>query len=401
MNPRPNPPQLPLGESVALLALMVSLVALSIDAMLPALTDIGTDLGVSRDNDNQLVISALLLGLAGGQISYGPLSDSFGRKPLICAGLVCFMLGCLLSMFATSFSLMLAGRVLQGFGAAGPRIVTIALVRDQYAGRAMARIMSFVMAVFILVPALAPAVGQGILLVAHWRAIFGTFLAIAVVGFVWFTVRQPETLQRDRRTPLSVNRIALAIGEVCRTRSALGFTIAMGLIFGAFVGFLTSAQQILQHQYALGVQFPLYFALLALSIGSSSILNAHLVMRYELHRLCNAALLVISGLSIAFFPVALLAAGAPALWALMMYLMVSFFCVGILFGNLNALAMEPLGHIAGVGAAVVGCVSTLVSVPLGTAIGQAYNGTVLPLVGGFALLSLGAYLAARWAVRVP
>ena len=386
-----------LGESIALMALMVSLVALSIDAMLPALPDIGADLAVRRANDNQLVISALLLGLAGGQILYGPLSDSFGRKPLIVAGLVIFMLGCVLSMAAQSMAVMLAGRVLQGFGAAGPRIVTVALVRDQFSGPTMARIMSFVMAVFILVPALAPAIGQGILIVANWRAIFATFLAIAVVALFWLALRQSETLPPQRRMPLGLAPIARAVSQVCTTRAAIGFTIAMGLIFGAFVGYLNSAQQILQQRYALGVQFPLYFAVLALSIGGASMLNARLVTRFEMRHLCYAAFLAITALSTAYYVLALVSDGVPTLWSLMAYLMTTFFCVGILFGNLNALAMQPLGHVAGVGAAFVGFLSTLISVPVGTLIGQSYGGTVLPLVGGFALLSLAAFAAARWA----
>ena len=261
------------------MALMISLVALSIDAMLPALPDIGRDLGVEKENDTQLVITALFLGLAAGQMLYGPLSDSTGRKPAIFAGVVLFIAGCLLSVFATSFTVMLLGRVLQGFGAAAPRIVTIALVRDQYEGRTMARIMSLVMAAFILVPALAPGVGQVILMVANWRAIFGVLLALAVIALVWFGIRQPETLAHDRRMPFSPGRIALAVRETCVSRVAFGYTIASGLIFGAFVGYLNSAQQIFQKQYALGAQFPLYFAVLALSIGGASYVNARLVMR--------------------------------------------------------------------------------------------------------------------------
>ncbi|MCK5621972.1 MAG: MFS transporter, partial [Alphaproteobacteria bacterium] len=209
----------PIGEFVARTALMISLVALSIDAMLPALQEIGADLGVQRDNNAQLAISALFLGLAVGQMIYGPISDSTGRKPPIYFGFALFILGCLLSATATSFPIMLAGRFLQGLGAAGPRIVMIALVRDQYAGRAMARIMSLVMAVFILVPALAPGIGQGILLVAHWRAIFVVFLALALVSLVWFALRQPETLTAGLRAPFSVLRIARAIHETCTHRT--------------------------------------------------------------------------------------------------------------------------------------------------------------------------------------
>jgi DHA1 family bicyclomycin/chloramphenicol resistance-like MFS transporter len=386
-------------EFITLTALMISLIALAIDGMLPALPDIGADLGVRHPNDNQLVISVLFLGLAIGQVLYGPLSDSFGRKPPIYAGLAIFIVGCLLSMFATSYGAMLLGRALQGFGAAGPRIVTIALVRDQYEGRAMARIMSFVMAVFILVPMLAPALGQLVLAVADWRAIFGTFLIVAMISTVWFALRQPETLPPEGRTPFHLGRITRAMSEVCTTRIALGYTLAAGFIFGAFVGYLNSAQQILQQGYGLGAQFPLYFGVLALAIGGASVANAHLVVRIGMQALAKASMIVIVCLSGLFFVLAGFATGKPPLWALMAYLLSVFFFVGILFGNLNARAMEPLGHVAGVGATVVGCLSTLISVVLGTTIGRAYDGTVLPLVAGFGILSLAALVAALWADR--
>ncbi|MGI9335868.1 MAG: multidrug effflux MFS transporter [Gammaproteobacteria bacterium] len=376
---------------------MISLVALSIDAMLPALPDIGADLGVSDPNRNQLVVSALFVGLALGQMFYGPMSDSTGRKPAVYAGLALFVAGCLLSVFASSFEMMLAGRALQGFGAAGPRIVCVALVRDQYAGRPMARIMSFVMAVFILVPALAPAFGQGVLAVAGWRAIFVSLLAIALVSLIWFALSQPETLLAERRGAFSMARIAAGVRETCANREAFGYTVAAGFVFGAFVGYLNSAQQILQQQYALGVQFPLYFGVLALAIGGASVANARLVMRFGMRALSTRALIAVSGLSAGYLVVVWVSAGHPPLWSFMSYLMLVFFGVGMLFGNLNALAMEPLGHIAGVGAAVVGSLSTAMSLPLGVLIGQAYDGTVGPLVLGFALLALAALGAMRWA----
>ncbi len=377
--------------------MMMSLAALSIDAMLPALPEIGQALGVQRVNDNQLIVSLLFLGMAVGQILYGPLSDSAGRKPAIYVGFGLFIVGCLLSLFATSFPMMLVGRVFQGVGAAGPRIVTLALVRDQYNGRAMARVMSFVMAVFILVPVIAPAIGQTILLVAHWRAIFGLFLVLAIVASTWFALRQPETLLPAQRIPFSLARIARAIREIVTNRIAFGYTLAAGLVSGAFIGYLNSAQQIFQEQYGLGRLFPLFFAMLALALGSASFSNARLVMRFGMRALSLWALLSIGGFSIVFWGIAYALAGQPPLLALMIYLLISFFGIGILFGNMNALAMEPLGHIAGVGAAVVGSLSTLISLVLGTIIGQSYNGTVLPLVAGFAILSAASLVVMRWA----
>lgn len=399
MTPEQRQPGERPGEFVARTALMISLVALSIDAMLPALQEIGGGLGLRRANDAQLIVSALFLGLAVGTMIYGPISDSSGRRPAIFAGFTLFILGCLMSAAAASFPIMLAGRFLQGLGAAGPRIVAIALVRDRYEGRAMARIMSMVMAVFILVPALAPALGQGILQIAHWRAIFGALLALALIALVWFALRQPETLPAERRRPFSVLRIGRAIHETCAHRAAFGYTIAAGLAFGAFIGYLNSAQQILQVQYGLGSRFPLYFAVLALAIGSASWVNSRLVMRLGMRRLSSLAVSALSGVSLVFFAAAWVAAGQPPLWALMAYLMIAFFCIGILFGNFNALAMDPLGHIAGVAASVIGSLTTFISLLLGAAIGQGYDGTVLPLVGGFAALGIASLAVTRWAER--
>jgi DHA1 family bicyclomycin/chloramphenicol resistance-like MFS transporter len=383
-------------EFVALMAMTTALTAMSIDAVLPALPAIGLDLGVQRANDNQLVISLLFLGMAVGQMFYGPVSDSIGRKPTMYIGFGLFAIGCLLSMLTTSFQIMLLGRTLQGLGTAASRIVVMALVRDQYEGRAMARVMSFVMAVFILIPVVAPAFGQAVLLVAHWRVIFGVYLLLVLVIGTWFVWRQPETLPPNRRIPFSLFRIGRAIREVITHRAAFGYTIAAGLASGAFIGYLNSAQQVFQEQYGLGRLFPLYFALLALSLGSASIMNARLVLRFGMRTLSFRALLSIVTLSVILLGLAAITAGQPPLWLLTLYFLLTFFGVGMLFGNLNALAMEPLGHIAGVGAAVVGSLSTLISLFLGTLIGQSYNGTVFPLIGGFALLSLAAIGVMRW-----
>ena len=386
------------GEFVTLMALMISLVALSIDAMLPALGQIATDLGVRNANDRQLVISVLFLGLAFGQLIYGPVSDSVGRKPPIYVGFVIFMLGCVISIFAATFTTMLVGRFLQGVGAAGPRIVTIALVRDQYEGNDMAKIMSLIMAVFILVPAIAPSIGQGILLVAHWRVIFVVFFALAVIALLWFAARQPETLSARKRRPFSLSQLSSAVYETCTNRIAICYTIAAGLIFGAFVGYLTTAQQIFQEQYDLGKQFPLYFAVLALVIGAASYVNSHYVKRYGMKRLSWMALTFLTAVSLFFVFFAYVYSGYPPLWLLMAYLCLIFFAVGILFGNFNAMAMEPLGHIAGLAAAVIATFTTLISLLFGVVIGQAYNQTVMPLVIGFAVLgvlSVGVFLIAE------
>ena len=384
------------GEFIILMALIISLVALSIDAMLPALPMIAADLGVQRLNDSQYIISVFFAGMALGQIFFGPLSDSVGRRPAIISGFALFALGCLLSIFAISFEQMLLGRLLQGIGAAGPRIVSIALVRDQFKGREMARVMSFVMTVFILVPVFAPALGQLVLMLADWRFIYVLFLLLVVILVPWFWIRQPETLTSEQRVPFSFGQLFQDVGIICRIRSSLGYTLAMGFIFGGFIGYLSSSQQIFQLQYQLDDLFPIYFGVLACSIGFASLCNAGLVMRYGMRRLSKYAMSGICLLSAPFLLIAGLQDGHPPLYQLMAYLLPLFFCFGILFGNLNALAMEPLGHIAGLGSALIGSVSTLMSVVFGVFVANAYDQTVMPLVVGFAVLGLAGLITMRW-----
>jgi DHA1 family bicyclomycin/chloramphenicol resistance-like MFS transporter len=379
------------------MSLMMSLLALSIDAMLPALQQIGSDLDVVNPNSRQLVISIIFLGLAFGQLFFGPLSDTIGRKPAIYAGYALFIAGSLLSIVATSFSVMLIGRLLQGLGASAPRAVTLALVRDRFGGRAMAQIMSFIITFIVLVPMIAPSLGQAILLYYSWRAIFVILILLAILTLSWFAVRIPETLSRENRAPFSIKRIVSATAVILKIRPALGYTVSAGLISGAFIGYLNSSQQILQEQFALGDLFPIVFGVIALSIGIATIWNTRLVVRFGMRLLVNWSLWVIFGLSGAALLVALLSAGQPPLWLFMTYIMLVFFSVGILFGNQNSLAMEPLGHMAGIGAAIVGSLSTLISTPLGTIIGQSYNSTLIPLIVGMAVLTGLAILVVRWA----
>jgi DHA1 family bicyclomycin/chloramphenicol resistance-like MFS transporter len=386
-----------LVEFVALMATLTAAAALSIDMVLPALPAIGASLGVERANDNQLIVSLLFLGFGVGQLFYGPLSDAIGRKPAAFIGLALFSAGCLLALTSRSFPQMLAARFLQGIGVAGPRTITLALVRDRFEGREMARVLSLITVVFILVPIVAPAMGQTVLTLSGWRAIFAVYLAIGLLVTVWFAVRQEETLLPERRIPLALGRIVAAAREVVSHRQAIGYTVAGGLVFGALIGYLTSAQQILQQQYSLGPRFPLFFAMVAFAIGAASLANASLVLRYGMRMLSTWSLRGIFLVSLMFAAIAGAWSGQPPLWSLMAYLMATFFGIGLLFGNLNALAMQPLGHIAGTGAAIVGATSMLISLVLGTWIGQSYDGTVLPLVIGFAALSAGAMFVSWWA----
>ena len=386
-----------LAEFVIIISMMMALTALSIDAVLPALGLIGKELEIASPNSRQLIISLIFFGLSVGQLFFGPLSDTIGRKRAIYIGYAVFALGAFISLFSRSFPMMLVGRTLQGVGVSAPRAVSLALVRDRYEGRTMARVMSFASTIFILIPMIAPSIGQGVLSVAGWRSIFGMLIVFAFFTLLGFAIRIPETLLPEKRLPFSVKRITNSVLEILKTRAALGYTITIGLVQGAFLGYLNSSQQIFQEQYALGERFPLYFSTIAVSLGLASLLNAQLVMRYGMRALVRWALMLILGLGVVFLFIAIPSGGQPPLWLLMAYLMISFFGVGILFGNVNALAMQPLGHLAGLGAAVVGSISTLVAMLLGMLIGQSYNQTILPLVIGLTILSGLSSLTNRWA----
>ena len=384
------------GEFIALLAMLSSLTALSIDAMLPAFGQIGHDLGTLHDNQTQLIVSTLFLGIGSGQLFIGPLSDALGRKPLMYLGLGLFMFGSVLAMLAQDFNHILLGRFLQGLGASAPRVLTAALVRDCYSGNGMARVMSFTMTVFVFVPILAPSVGQVILLVANWRYIFALFLLLALIVLLWFKLRMPETLSPDKRRPFTLTYIRDGLLTVLTHRTTMIYTVAAGLTFGAFLGYLNSAQQILQEQYALGNQFALYFALLALGIGSASFINGRAVMHYGMYRITQTASISMAVLAGVLWIIAWQTNGHPPLPIFLSFMGMIFLCLGLQFGNINALAMEPLGHMAGMAASVIGSLSTLISIPLGTFIGQQYHHSVIPLVSGFFAAGLIVSLLIRW-----
>lgn len=376
-----------LVEFIALMAFTMGLVALSVDAMLPAFPDIVRDLQVTASNDIQLVISLLFSGLAIGQLFYGSLSDSIGRKPAIYIGFGLFILGCILSLLATDFHLMLAGRLLQGIGAAGPRTVAVALIRDRYNGSEMARVMSFIMTVFILVPVFAPALGQLILFAAGWRSIFAVLILLAVTTLFWLGIRQPETLPKAQRMPFTLRKVKAAFREVLGNRPAMITMSIAGCVSGAFLGYLNLSQQIFQVQYGLGARFPLYFAIMALAVGCASLLNSGLVMRFGMHRLADLALSLMMASSWLFFVLVWGFDGHPPLWLFIACCVALFFAIGILFGNLNSIAMEPLGHVAGTAAAVIGSTSTLMAVVLSFLIGHAYDGSLFSLAIGFVTLA--------------
>ncbi len=385
-------------EFVILMALITSTVAMSTDAVMPALPAIGDALDAGDDNRRQLVIGVLFFGLAISQVLFGPLSDSFGRRSVLFSGLALFAVGCLISIYAPTFEVMLLGRFIQGFGAGGPRVVSMAVIRDRFDGRQMAKTISLIMTIFILVPVFAPAIGQLILEVADWEAIFGLYLGMAGATVLWIAGRLPETLRPEHRHPLTFRRTYRAFREVLANRSTMGYLMAAAFVFSAFLGYLTSAQQILQELYGLGDRFPIAFGGLAGSLGFASFVNSRLVIRLGTRMLAHGTLKIMIALSIAFVGATWFFDGVPPLWLLFVILVPMFFCNGVLFGNLNAMAMQPMAHIAGATAAVVGAGTTVISTVFGSSVGQAFDGTLFPLAiafTGFSILSLACCLWAR------
>lgn len=385
----------PFPEFVTLMALYVALMAMSIDMILPALSLMGQEFGITDENQTQYVIGILFLGFTVGQIIYGPAADSFGRKPTIYIGLVIFSLGSILCITAKTFPMMLLGRFLQGFGAASPRITSIAVIRDLYKGREMARVMSFIMTIFIIIPVIAPSIGQAILLVANWHIMFFVFLFSAIIALIWTFFRLPETLKHEDKRPFHLSAIWQDFLKILNNRTTMIYTICAGLVFGAMIGYLTSSRQIFQDYFKVGDLFPIYFGISALSIGISSIVNSMIVRRYGMKLICHHTLITMITIAALFLAISFIQHHQIALWQFMTFALITFFCLGMIFGNLNALAMEPMGHLAGTASAIIGCLSSGISALIGTIIGQAYNNTLTPMILGFLLLTITAFFLQR------
>lgn len=388
-------PTLSLYEFVALMALMTSLVALSIDSMLPALSQIGQALNAKDDHEAHLIVSVFFAGMAVGQLFFGPFADARGRRQTILLGLCIFVAGSLVCMQATDMQTMLVGRLIQAFGVSGPRIAALAIIRDLYVGDAMARVMSFIMMVFILVPMLAPVVGQTVLYFFSWHHIFTLFLIVAGIAGSWFFARQPETLPAARRKAFSWYQFWRSSRYIVTHMSVMGYTIAMGCIFGSFLAYLSASQTIFQDFYHTGDWFPYIFATLAFSIGLASFFNGTMVMRFGMSKLVHVALYGVITFALIFSAVIWAYAGLPPLTTTLSIMFCGFFFVGILFGNLNAMAMQPLGDMAGLGAAIIGSFSSMIAVPVALFIDSFLTTTLTPIGFGF----LGFFMLAFVAVR--
>ncbi len=375
---------------IVLMAFLMSLTALAIDAILPALGSIRTVLNIVNENDAQFIISFVFLGMGIGLFFYGPLSDAWGRKRPLYLGLIIFILGSILSIVSESMEVMLLGRFLQGFGTAACRVVSVAMIRDKSSGPEMGKVMSLIMMVFIFVPAVAPAFGQLILNFAEWRYIFVSFVILGIVAFIILWKVQKETLKKSDRIPLSFKSLVAGSKETLLCRKAMLFTIASGITSGAFVSYLALSQQIFQTQLGVGDKFSYYFGFLALFIGTSSFINSKIVLRFGLLKPSVTAILALLGISGSFLIYFLLFGFPENIFSVMAFLCLAFLFIGILFGNLSTIAIEPLGHIAGIANSVISSIQTLTSVIIGTFIGHFYAGSIIPLVLGFFITSLVA-----------
>jgi DHA1 family bicyclomycin/chloramphenicol resistance-like MFS transporter len=375
-------------EFVALMAMLFATIAISIDAMLPALPDIAATLTPDAPNAAQLVVTSFVLGMGLGTLFAGPLSDRFGRKRIILAGSGLYALAALACYFAPTLEILLVARVIQGIGAAGPRTVSVAMIRDLFKGREMARIMSFTMMIFTVVPAVAPLMGQGIIAIADWHAIFLAYIAFSGLTMLWLGLRQPETLPLANRRSLKAADLIAATRELGQHRIILVSTLLQSLTLAALFATLSSIQPIFEVVHDRAETFPLWFAVIAVASMSGSVLNSRIVMTLGMRRVVRgtfAAQIVLTLLALALLAPGLVT-GDAAFAVNMLWCIGLFAMMGLTMGNLNALAMEPVGHIAGLAASVISSLATVGSVLLAIPVGLAFNGTVLPLLAGVAVL---------------
>lgn len=381
-------PRLPFPELVAITAAVMALNALAIDMMLPALGIIGADLGAASDNDRQLVVVVYVLGNGIAQLFFGPLVDRFGRRPVLILALCGYILGSALSVVASSFPLLLAARAFQGVTTAATRVAIIASVRDLTAGRRMAEVMSLAITIFMAAPILAPSFGQLVLFAAPWRGIFLVLLLYGVVLALWVLWRLPETQNPADRRALDPKRIAGAYLEYVKSRTAFGYTLASALVFGALFSYISASEQIFVETFDLGERFPIAFAAVAGALACANLLNARLVGRVGMRRLCHGALIFFVVVNL--IHLALVTATGETFVYFLLFMSLSFFALGFIGANTSALAMEPMGHIAGAAAAANGFAGTTLAGFLGGIIARAYDGTTTPIVAGFALLGVAA-----------
>ena len=382
-------------EFIVIMAALMSLVSLAIDALLPAMTNIGDTIGITDATNNQLLITMIFLGLGFGQLISGPLSDSYGRKPIIYIGFIVFALASLICVFSTSLEMMIAGRIAQGIGLSAPRTISIAMIRDRFSGNYMAKVMSFVVAIFILVPVVAPALGKIMLDLYGWQSIFYSQLLFGLAVMLWLWKRQPETLKKENKRDFKLALLIAGLKEFIKHKNAVIFTFFSGCITGSFMVYLSASQVIFEQQYNLKDEFPFIFAGIALFIGIATFLNGTLVVRLGMFKLVSIFTIIFTLIPFVYI---FLYSGEtnPSIYVLVTFFGLQFFAIAFLFGNTRALAMEPIGHIAGIGAAINGFVSTIMAVPIAIWIGSFINTTALPLFIGFFVCGVIALLLIQY-----
>ena len=373
-------------EFALLMALLMSIVSFSIDAVLPALGEIGKVFTLQNSNQAQWVIISIFAGMTIGQLIAGPLSDAIGRKRILFTGIIIYFFGSLLCYITQSFEWFLVGRFIQGIGVSGPYVATISIVRDKYSGAQMARIMSLIMMVFMVAPAIAPSLGQLIIHFFGWRDIFVLYMVYALVVAAWVALRLEETLVAENRLPMQLQAFQHGFKEVVSNKTTMSYLLCAGFCFGGFIGYLGTSQQIFMQQFGqTGQEFSIYFAILAGVMGFASFTNSKIVMKFGMRPICMYGFLGLCVISSVFLIIQL-SGVSISFWMFMLYACILFLLFGTLFGNLNAIAMEPMGHVAGMASAIIGASSSILSLILASIIGQLYNGTLVPMTCGFVIL---------------
>ncbi|MGB3864134.1 MAG: multidrug effflux MFS transporter [Xanthobacteraceae bacterium] len=380
----------PMGfpEFVAIITSIIALNPLALDMMLPALPNIGASFGIAEGNYLQSVLSAFLVGFGLGQFVIGPLSDRFGRRPILLGGMVLYGLASVLALFAPSFEWLLVARIMQGLGTSATRVIATSIVRDCYAGRRMASVMSLVMTIFVAVPIIAPSFGQAVMVMAQWRGIFVVLMAYGVLALIWSALRLPETLPENQRRALTAQQVLDGFRQTLTNRQTLGYALAAGGVQGTLFGYIFSSEQVFTEVYHLGRYFPLAFATIALGIALAGFLNSRLVIRLGMRVISHTALVVY-----AVVAAAMLIAAAADMLPLALYMalsMLALFTFGLMMSNFTALALEPQGHIAGTASSLYGSITTMIGIGVGVTLGQLYDGTLLPFAIGSLISTLAA-----------
>lgn len=379
---------MPLQEFVPMVAGMMALNALAIDVMLPALSEISDHYQLAHANDQQWVIFAYIFGFGAPQLVFGPISDRFGRKGLLQICIIGYILAGIACMLTQEYWMLLLMRFLQGVSAAGVRVIAAAIVRDLMAGRAMARVMSLVMTVFMAVPIFAPTIGAAVMLVAPWQWTFGILSIGGVIMLIWIQIRLPETQPLENRQPLNVPQIGRSYAQVVTTPVTFGYMAASGVIFGSLFSFIAASEQIFRDVFDQGEFFTLWFAGIAGSLAIANLLNARIVEQVGMRRISHTVLIAFIALSL--LNAVLMVSLDEPFWLFIPLFCLTFGCFGMMGSNFSALAMEPLGKIAGTASAAYGFATSTVSSAFGYLVASQFKGSVVPILYGFVGLGVAS-----------